>query len=323
MKSIKYVLIIGIVTFLVASSIGSAGICVKYMNGEQTVIQNYNADLDLEILDVYIDDTRIVAEIKSNEETTVTFCLDFYEKQYPDTDDLTENVRSNQLEIDSGETIIDYYNLPSYKAYAFQSIVTVSNQPDPLNAAGRIFDESNDNFFNWYKFVGWEFDSSQKDIEVNTNLDKNKYGQNQPVGISISVTNNGENDISLTFPTQQSWDFRIYERENQGGNLLYQWSLGKDIAEYPIHMTIEAGETIEFQTIEWDQVNNEGKDIPDDEYYVDAWMLSYYVGGDLYMEIHDFELCTVKLPKVMNGRIQNLFLMLFKNFPNLSYLLSF
>jgi hypothetical protein len=72
-------------------------------------------------------------------------------------------------------------------------------------------------------------------------------------------------------------------------------------------VTIPPGQTIKFAEVEWDQTNDLGTKLLRDEYIIDGFIRPYYIGSDLYPEIHDYELTSITLEKPKN-RVDTTFL---------------
>jgi len=66
--------------------------------------------------------------------------------------------------------------------------------------------------------------------------------------MSLVVTNNKEEDLVLTFPTAQRYDFIV----RKGKETIWIWSEGRMFAQVIGRQTLGAGETISYE-ITWDQ----------------------------------------------------------------------
>jgi len=93
-------------------------------------------------------------------------------------------------------------------------------------------------------------------LEITVTTDHNMYRWIfEPVEITISIENQGEEDKTLTFPSSKNCDFIIRKglRRKIPNLLLYQWSLDKFFQQGFEYVTIPAGETWS-QTLTWRQI---------------------------------------------------------------------
>jgi hypothetical protein len=108
-------------------------------------------------------------------------------------------------------------------------------------------------------------------LEVTITTDKTTYKRLEPIKVTISVTNNGEQDWHFRFPDSQIVDFDI-----EG---YYKWSRDKMFFQMVLPITIKSGETIVILSENWYQYTNWYKDgiiirvpIPPGHYTMRGWM---------------------------------------------------
>ncbi len=297
MKEIKFGFVLVIIVILLIPSYATASFYNKSDSRHFTSFLNNSPDKDIKITDVYLDGRRIVAEIQNNEENEVNIFVEFYEELYPEGVEPSEWISSREITISPGETIQDYYYLPSHLSYSFNCIVIIGSEKDLWNKYNKIYDQSDEHFFYWYKFIGWEFDTSQEDIEVSLTTDREKYGKNVPVKVVISVTNHADKQVRLTFSSQYSWDFRIYKRDGTNGIMVYNWSNGQEFFQIPIYITFEPGETKIFAEKTWDHIDNNGNTLSEGDFFIDGWMVGYYRDLNYHIGVHDISPITISLPR--------------------------
>lgn len=119
----------------------------------------------------------------------------------------------------------------------------------------------------------------KKNFVVNVVTDKTDYKRLEPVEVTISVTNNGDEDVTLEFGTTQEADFKVI---NEDGETVYLWSYRKLFNPIGMHVSIPSGETKILLQDEWNQLNNYFIPVPVGNYQIDGWM----VRGINHPEIH-------------------------------------
>lgn len=303
MKEINYGIVLTIIVLLLIPSFATASYYKITGSNYFTLSLNNNPAKDIKITNIYLDGRRIVAEIQNNEETEVNIIVEFYEELYPAGEEPSESVSCREITISPGEIKQDYYYLPSHLSYSFNSIVMIGSEKDLWNKYNKRYDQNYDHFFNWYKFIGWEFDPSQEDIEVSLIVDREKYGRNVPVKVVISVTNHADEEVRLTFPSQHSWDFRIFKRDGINGVMVYNWSNGQDFLQIPLYITFGPGETKIFAEKTWDHFDNNGNKLLEGDFFIDGWMVAYYRGFNYHIGIHDISPTTISLPRIQEKPI--------------------
>lgn len=113
------------------------------------------------------------------------------------------------------------------------------------------------------------------DLVVAVTTDKNKYNIGEPVEVTINVTNNGYEDVTLVFPNTQLADFSV-------DDYLYLWSYDRFFAAMITPITVPSGETVILLNDFWNQVDISGNQVPKGVYHIDGWM----VEGIGHPEIH-------------------------------------
>ena len=108
-------------------------------------------------------------------------------------------------------------------------------------------------------------------LTVNISTDKKIYKRFEPIKVTISVTNCGEEDWHFRFPDSQIADFDI-----QG---YYRWSRDKMFFQIVFPITIKSGATIVLLSDNWYQYSNWYKDgiiirapVPPGHYTIRGWM---------------------------------------------------
>jgi hypothetical protein len=90
--------------------------------------------------------------------------------------------------------------------------------------------------------------STADSLTVEVGLTERGYALLEPVVMSLRVTNNKEEDLTLTFPTAQRYDFIV----RKGKEIVWIWSEGRMFAQVIGRLTLGAGETVTYD-INWDQ----------------------------------------------------------------------
>ncbi len=105
-----------------------------------------------------------------------------------------------------------------------------------------------------------------EDLVVTITTDKNMYDIGEPVEVTINVTNNGYEDVTLVFPDTQKADFSVDHH-------LYLWSYDKAFLQIITPITIPSDETVELLNDFWNQVDISGNQVPKGVYHIDGWMV--------------------------------------------------
>ena len=85
-------------------------------------------------------------------------------------------------------------------------------------------------------------------LKVEVDLTERGYALPEPVVITLRVTNIKEEDLTLTFPTAQRYDFIV----KKGKQIVWVWSEGRMFAQAIGRETLKTGETFSYEVI-WDQ----------------------------------------------------------------------
>ena len=85
-------------------------------------------------------------------------------------------------------------------------------------------------------------------LKVEVDLTERGYALVEPVVMTLKVTNIKEEDLTLTFPTAQRYDFVV----KKGKQIVWVWSEGRMFAQAIGRETLKAGETFSYE-ITWDQ----------------------------------------------------------------------
>jgi hypothetical protein len=84
--------------------------------------------------------------------------------------------------------------------------------------------------------------------------DKAVYGTEDPVDLTLTVTNTGAEDAKFLFPTTQQYDFIV----RRGEALVAKWSLGQTFVQGGLDLILAAGKSFTFNTrwLQKDQDNH-------------------------------------------------------------------
>jgi hypothetical protein len=92
------------------------------------------------------------------------------------------------------------------------------------------------------------------DIVYQLATDKAVYGTEDPVDLTLTVTNSGAQDAKFLFPTTQQYDFVVKRGETQ----IAKWSLGQTFVQSGLDLILAAGKSFTFNTrwLQKDQDNH-------------------------------------------------------------------
>jgi hypothetical protein len=92
------------------------------------------------------------------------------------------------------------------------------------------------------------------DIVYQLATDKAVYGTEDPVDLTLTVTNSGAQDAKFMFPTTQQYDFVV----KRGETLIAKWSLGQTFVQSGLDLILAAGKSFTFNTrwLQKDQDNH-------------------------------------------------------------------
>lgn len=116
----------------------------------------------------------------------------------------------------------------------------------------------------------------EDNLVVTLTTDKIKYNIGEPINITICVTNIGDEEVTVVFPSSQFADFGI----GCWPEYIYLWSAGKFFTAEVISMTIHSGETIKLLNDKWEQVDYNGQQVPAGNYVIDGWMVVSNIHAD-------------------------------------------
>ncbi len=78
-------------------------------------------------------------------------------------------------------------------------------------------------------------------VHLELETDGEVYDRFEPVRLTLTVTNQGRNSVTLQFPTSQRYDFRVMDSE---GTMLWRWSDGRAFAQVSGEEVLESGGTL-------------------------------------------------------------------------------
>jgi hypothetical protein len=117
------------------------------------------------------------------------------------------------------------------------------------------------------------------------------YQIGEPVDISLYVENQGDEDITIVFPSTQKADFQISH--------YYLWSRGKVFITMPTPVTIPSGKRVFLLNDSWEQVDFSGNQVPPGSLSITGWMvqseqypamsaqpMQIRIGSDLHVAVH-------------------------------------
>ena len=85
-------------------------------------------------------------------------------------------------------------------------------------------------------------------LKVEIGLTERGYALLEPLVMTLTVANVKEEDLTLTFPTAQRYDFIV----RKGKQIVWRWSEGMMFAQVIGRETLRAGESLSYE-ITWDQ----------------------------------------------------------------------
>jgi len=102
-----------------------------------------------------------------------------------------------------------------------------------------------------------EAEAKQGDILCTLVTDKAVYGVEDPVDLTLTVTNTGKGAVKFNFPTNQQYDFVIRRGETQ----VAKWSLGQTFSQSGIDLILASGKSFTFNT-RWLQKDQDNQFVP-------------------------------------------------------------
>jgi hypothetical protein len=113
--------------------------------------------------------------------------------------------------------------------------------------------------------------SASAQVILSLMTDKDAYCLGEPVEISITATNAGNQSVTLLFPNTRRADFRIRDDQNTA---IYLWSQGRGFLDMITAVTIEPGSTEELLSSTWEQIDQDGCPIPTGVYSIEGWLVA-------------------------------------------------
>lgn len=89
--------------------------------------------------------------------------------------------------------------------------------------------------------------TSDNQLTLVMELDTNKYKTGQQMNVALRLTNGGDSEVVLVFPTSQTFDFQVLD---EGGREVYKWSSERFFLAAITTVTLKPGETLE-QSLAW------------------------------------------------------------------------
>jgi hypothetical protein len=107
-------------------------------------------------------------------------------------------------------------------------------------------------------------------LKLTIKVGRTQYQRNQPVPLRLVVANNSSKRIDLKFPSSKTHDFQIIDNH---GREIWRWSAGKVFAQAFVERQLGSGED-EIYTAQWNQKDNDNKDVSPGKYRVKADFLA-------------------------------------------------
>ncbi len=82
------------------------------------------------------------------------------------------------------------------------------------------------------------------DVLYSLATDKAVYGTEDPVDLTMTVTNTGKDDLKFVFPTTQQYDFIVKRGESQ----IAKWSLGQTFVQGGLDLILASGKSFVYNT---------------------------------------------------------------------------
>lgn len=133
--------------------------------------------------------------------------------------------------------------------------------------------------------------TEKDELRVVLQTDKSSYQIGEPINISIYIENRGDEDITVTFYSTQTADYRISN--------IYQWSCGQVFIPMVIPLTIPSGDRVQLLNDRWTQEDFSGNQVPPGSYDITGWMVQseqypaiyaqpvqIHIGSDLHVAVH-------------------------------------
>ena len=102
---------------------------------------------------------------------------------------------------------------------------------------------------------------AESPLRVALQTDKVSYLPGEPVVMTLSVLNAGQETQTLHFPSSQQYDFAV----DKGPNLIWRWGAGQVFLPADSQLTLEPGQLVSFKEA-WNQLDQSGTQVPPDFY---------------------------------------------------------
>jgi len=113
-------------------------------------------------------------------------------------------------------------------------------------------------------------------LNLTLSTDKTTYTTDEQATITISITNNAQQNITLWYPTTQQADYIVTDSTN---TTIYQWSKNLFFGEAIIQLTLSTEETQELLNTTWDFTNITNQQLQPGIYKIQAWTTTTYAYG--------------------------------------------
>ena len=162
--------------------------------------------------------------------------------------------------------------------------LTITPEPDTVKRVGiftitdiPISGKSLYNRYPWLNIIDFDYNLSWLDllgpdysnISVTLSTDKTSYDVNENISITLTVTNSGEENITLYFSNPLLGDFEIL---NESGEQVYSFSYNKTYIDLTTSLTILPGEIMEVLNTTWNQTVNNQILLPAGNYTIRGWL---------------------------------------------------
>jgi hypothetical protein len=104
-------------------------------------------------------------------------------------------------------------------------------------------------------------------LQVELNADRDTYYLGEDVRLTLIVSNRGAAPATFNFSNGQKCDFAV----RQDGREIWRWSRSRTFDSKPFSVTLNPGETLNFNGL-WPGVDNEGQPASPGDYTAAGWM---------------------------------------------------
>jgi len=109
--------------------------------------------------------------------------------------------------------------------------------------------------------------------------DKAVYGIEDPVDLTLTVTNTGKEDLKFLFPTTQQYDFIVKRGETE----IAKWSLGQTFIQGGLDLILAPGKSFTFNT-RWLQKDQDNHFVPPASYDIIGILTAKDHGGTVALQ---------------------------------------